>query len=50
MFLTDLELPNLVILIGIVVMYLILGFFLDMIAAMFLTLPIIMPAIVGSGL
>ena len=48
-FLTELEMPRLVILIGIVIMYLILGFFLDMIATMFLTLPIIMPAVIEMG-
>lgn len=49
LFLTELAVPRLFILLGIMVMYIILGFFLDMIAAMFLTLPIIMPAIVNLG-
>ncbi len=48
-FLTNLPVPAHVILIGIVVMYLILGMFVDMLAAMFLTLPIILPAVEALG-
>jgi C4-dicarboxylate transporter DctM subunit len=38
-----------VIIVGIVILYLILGMFIDMVAAMFITLPIILPAITGLG-
>lgn len=38
-----------VIIIGIVILYLILGMFIDMVAAMFITLPIILPAVSGLG-
>jgi len=48
-FLTELPVPPIIILIGIVIMYLILGMFIDMLAAMFLTLPIILPAIEALG-
>jgi tripartite ATP-independent transporter DctM subunit len=48
-FLADLPVPPHAILIGIVVMYLILGIFVDMLAAMFLTLPIILPAVEALG-
>jgi C4-dicarboxylate transporter DctM subunit len=34
-----------VIIVGIVILYLILGMFIDMVAAMFITLPIILPAV-----
>ena len=44
-----LEVHRLWILIGVMVMYVILGFFLDMIAAMFITLPVIFPAIIDLG-
>jgi C4-dicarboxylate transporter, DctM subunit len=37
------------ILLGVMLMYIVLGFFIDMLAAMFITLPIIFPAIVGLG-
>ncbi len=46
---TQLNLPPFVILFGIMGMYLILGTFLDMLAAMFITLPIIFPLIVKLG-
>ena len=48
-FLVGLEVPRLVILIGILVMYLIAGCFIDMLAFAFLTLPIIFPCIVALG-
>lgn len=48
-FLTNLPVPAHVILIGIIIMYLILGMFVDMLAAMFLTLPIILPAVEALG-
>ena len=48
-FLVNLPVAPIVILIGIVIMYLILGMFVDMMAAMFLTLPIIFPAILNLG-
>jgi len=48
-FLAGLELPRLVILIGILMMYVIAGFFIDMLPFAFLTLPIIFPAIVKLG-
>jgi len=48
-FLTTLPVHRFFILAGIMVLYLILGTFLDMIAAMFLTLPIIFPAIQKLG-
>ncbi len=38
-----------VIIVGIVILYLILGMFIDMVAAMFITLPIILPAVSGLG-
>lgn len=48
-FLVNLPVAPIIILIGIVIMYLILGMFVDMMAAMFLTLPIIFPAILSLG-
>ncbi|MFS0823141.1 TRAP transporter large permease [Bacillus sp. 1P02SD] len=47
--LTSLPVPPIVIIIGIVLMYLLLGMFIDMISAMFLTLPIIFPAVLSLG-
>lgn len=48
-FLVSLEVHRMVILVGIVIMFLILGMFMDMLAAMFLTLPIILPSIIALG-
>ena len=48
-FLVEAEVPRMVVLIGILVFYVFLGMFLDMIAAMFLTLPIILPAMWALG-
>ena len=48
-FLTALPVAPVVIIIGIVVLYLILGMFIDMISAMFLTLPILFPTIISLG-
>lgn len=48
-FLVSLEVHRMVILISIVIMFLILGMFMDMLAVMFLTLPIILPSIIALG-
>jgi tripartite ATP-independent transporter DctM subunit len=48
-FLTESGAPRFVILLGILFMYIVLGTFLDMVAAMFLTLPIVFPSIVILG-
>jgi len=48
-FLLGLNVPRVVILIGILIMYIIAGFFIDMIAFAFLTLPVIFPAIEALG-
>lgn len=48
-FLVNLEIPRLGILIAIMVMYIIMGSFLDMLATMFITLPIILPAVTKLG-
>lgn len=48
-FLTSLPVDPMLIIVGIVFMYLILGMFIDMISAMFLTLPIIFPTIINLG-
>ncbi len=48
-FLTGLPVAPIWIIIGIVVLYLILGMFIDMISAMFLTLPILFPTVVSLG-
>ncbi|GAB3794096.1 TRAP transporter large permease [Virgibacillus kimchii] len=48
-FLVSLDVPRIYILIGIIIMYLILGMFMDMLAAMFLTLPIILPSVIALG-
>jgi tripartite ATP-independent transporter DctM subunit len=48
-FLNGLDVPRFYILLGILIMYLFMGTFIDMIAAMFLTLPIIFPTIVKLG-
>ncbi|MEW6667604.1 MAG: TRAP transporter large permease [Thermodesulfobacteriota bacterium] len=47
--LISLELHRMVILVGLFVFYIIVGMFLDMIAAMFITLPIILPGILALG-
>ncbi|OGA74470.1 MAG: hypothetical protein A3G81_14645 [Betaproteobacteria bacterium RIFCSPLOWO2_12_FULL_65_14] len=46
---TGLPFEPVVIIVGIVVLYLILGLFIDMVAAMFITLPIILPAVIKLG-
>lgn len=46
---TGLPVAPTVVIIGVVVFYLILGLFIDMVAAMFITLPIILPAIIKLG-
>ncbi|MFH2133173.1 MAG: TRAP transporter large permease subunit [bacterium] len=43
------DVPRFWILMGVMLMYLVMGFFIDMLAAMFITLPVIFPAIVGLG-
>jgi TRAP-type C4-dicarboxylate transport system permease large subunit len=48
-FLLGLNVPRIYILIGILIMYIIAGFFIDMIAFAFLTLPIIFPAVLALG-
>jgi C4-dicarboxylate transporter DctM subunit len=48
-FLTQLPVSPLAILIGVMVFYLFLGMFIDMVAGMFITLPIIFPAMVSLG-
>jgi tripartite ATP-independent transporter DctM subunit len=46
---TGLPVAPIVVIIGIVIFYLILGLFIDMVAAMFITLPILLPAVVQLG-
>jgi tripartite ATP-independent transporter DctM subunit len=46
---TALPVAPIVVIIGIVIFYLILGLFIDMVAAMFITLPILLPAVVQLG-
>lgn len=46
---TGLPVAPIVIIIGIVIFYLILGLFIDMVAAMFITLPILLPAVIQLG-
>jgi len=48
-FITELDVPPTVILFAVMLMYLILGMFVDIIAAFFITLPIIFPAMVNLG-
>jgi len=48
-YLLALKVPPLVVLVGVIVMYIIAGMFMDMIAFTFLTLPVIYPAIVSLG-
>lgn len=46
---TALPVAPIVVIIGIVIFYLILGLFIDMVAAMFITLPILLPAVLKLG-
>jgi tripartite ATP-independent transporter DctM subunit len=46
---TALPVPPIVVIMGIVIFYLILGLFIDMVAAMFITLPILLPAVIQLG-
>ncbi|MBU8909100.1 TRAP transporter large permease subunit, partial [Desertibacillus haloalkaliphilus] len=48
-FLVSLPVEPIVIILGIILLYLILGMFIEMISAMFLTLPIIFPAVIALG-
>lgn len=48
-FLITLEVPSIVIIIGIMILYIILGTFMDIVAALFLTLPIVFPAVKEFG-
>ena len=48
-FLLGLQVPPIAVLIGIMVMYIVLGCFMDILSALFLTLPIIFPAILALG-
>jgi tripartite ATP-independent transporter DctM subunit len=47
--LVNLDVPPMVILIGVMFMYIVLGCFLDVLAIMFITLPIILPALEALG-
>jgi len=49
LFLSRLELPPIAILLGILLMYFILGMFLDAVAILAITLPVVFPLIVGLG-
>lgn len=46
---TELPVAPIIVIIGIVIFYLILGLFIDMVAAMFITLPILLPAVIQLG-
>jgi len=48
-FIVGLPVPRIVILIGVLLLYIVAGMFIDMLAFAFLTLPIIFPAIVALG-
>lgn len=48
-FLTSLDVHPMVIMGGICLMYIFLGMFIDMLSAMFLTIPIILPAVISLG-
>ena len=48
-FVADLAVPNMVIFAGIVVLYIILGMFLDIISAVILTIPVIFPMVIALG-
>ena len=47
--LVNLDVPRIVILLGVMLMYIVLGCFLDVLAVMFITLPIILPALEALG-
>jgi len=48
-FITGLQMAPILILIAVMIMYLIIGMFVDMVAALFITLPIIFPAMMKLG-
>lgn len=48
-FLLGLQVPPIAVIIGIIVMYIVLGCFMDILSALFLTLPIIFPTILALG-
>jgi len=48
-FISDLAVPNMVIFAGIVILYIILGMFLDIISAVILTIPVIFPMVMALG-
>lgn len=48
-YITGLQVAPLWVLLGVMLMYLVIGMFVDMVAAMFITLPIIFPAMVKLG-
>lgn len=48
-FITGLAMPRVIILIGVMIMYLVIGTFVDMVAGLFITMPIIFPAMVKLG-
>ncbi|WP_084077709.1 TRAP transporter large permease [Ureibacillus massiliensis] len=48
-FLTGLDVPPMIIMFGICLLYIFLGMFIDMLSAMFLTIPIILPAVIDLG-
>ena len=48
-FLVNLTVPPIVILSGVILLYLIMGMFMDMVSGMLLTLPIIYPSIIALG-
>lgn len=48
-FLTGLDVHPIIIMFGICAMYIFLGMFIDMLSAMFLTIPIILPAVIELG-
>ncbi len=48
-FITGLQIAPMGVLIGVMIMYLIIGMFVDMIAALFITLPVIFPAMMKLG-
>ena len=49
MFISELNVPSMVIFMGIVVLYIILGMFLDIISAVILTIPVIFPMVMALG-
>jgi tripartite ATP-independent transporter DctM subunit len=48
-FITELPIPRLGILVGVMIMYVMIGMLFDMVAALFITLPIIFPAMMKLG-